>query len=138
MVRRIVCITCMLCSSLLLLAQQTLNLHTTAGEVICFTFAENPKVTFPAPDTLKVSSENLTVEFPFDEIKKMTFVDGLTDVETLTVKKQAQTVSIYDITGKLLRKMPPKGKSVTVDLSAVPSGIYIVNDGKRTYKVLKK
>jgi hypothetical protein len=96
-------------------------------------------VTFPSPEVIKVATEAVTVEFPFAEVEKVTFSDDAVSVESITIReKDCLTVAIYDLSGKLVRKYAAREGAATVDLSALPKGTYVVKDGKRTYKVLKR
>lgn len=139
MVKRILSTACLLACSLFAAAQQTLNLHTTTSGIVSFAFTETPKVTFPSAETIKVTTEAVTVEFPFSEVEKITFADGAVSVETVTIREaDTQSVAIYDLSGKLVRKHAARQGTATADLSTLPKGTYIIKDGKRTYKVLKQ
>ncbi len=128
----------LLCLCTLAKAQQQLNLYTTTQGVLTFSFAEEPKVTFPTGETLSVSSTSLTVEFPFSEIEKITLEDGVTPVEQLTVSENEGGVTIYDIAGRQVLQIAPRKGGTQVDLSTLPSGTYVVKDGHRAYKVMKR
>ena len=120
-------------------AQQTLNIHTTTQGVVSFTFAEKPQVTFPEPEVMRVVGTEMTVEFPFSEIGHISFRDDdATAVQTIVVRDNVERVLIYDISGKLLRSTTAQDGAASVDLSPLPAGVYIVKDGKRTYKVKKQ
>lgn len=120
-------------------AQQQLNIYTTSRGVVCFTFGENPRVSFPSAETLAVESDSLKLEFPFSEVEKLTFEDGVTAIATLRVSEaQAAPICIYDTAGRLVRKTAPTRGTATADLSTLPAGTYVVADGKRTYKVMKR
>lgn len=138
MVRRLLSITCLLCCVLAAAAQQTLNIHTTTKGVVSFAFTSKPKVTFSESEVLKVTSETMTVEFPYAEVVKLDFSDQTTGVESLTVQEHTNGIFIYDLTGKLLRHTPAKEGATTVNLSDLPPGIYVVKDGLRSYKVRKQ
>ena len=139
MVKRILSTICLLGCCYFAAAQQTLNLHTTTSGIVSFAFTEEPKVTFPSPEVIKVATKAVTVEFPFAEVEKVTFSDDAVSVESITIReKDCLTVAIYDLSGKLVRKYAALGGAATVDLSALPKGTYVVKDGKRTYKVLKR
>ena len=120
-------------------AQQTLNIHTTTNGMVCFTFAEKPQVTFPSTEVMQIASTTVTVEFPYSEVEKITFNDeDPTAVQTLTVRDNTNEVRIYDLNGRLVRRNRSRDGAVSVDLSTLPVGVYIVKDGKRTYKVKKQ
>lgn len=137
MVRRLFLIACLLGSCLAAMAQQTLNIHTTLQGIVSFAFASKPVITFPTTDVLTVTSESMTVEFPYADVEKITLDDDPTGVEVLTVREQTDAVLIYDLSGKLVRQSKAKAGAATVNLSDLRPGIYVVKDGKRTYKVRK-
>ena len=134
------CIALFFGSCLTAAAQQTLNIHTTTQGVVSFAFAEKPDLTFPAKEVLMVTTESMTVEFPFAEVEKITFEDANDDgVETLTVRDGGGAVLIYDLSGKLVRQSTTvKHDAATVNLSTLRPGVYLIRDGKRTYKVTKR
>lgn len=122
---------------LLATAQQCLNLHTTTQGVVTFSFEETPVVSF-SEEILKASTGSISVEFPFNDIEKITFEDRPTSIQSVGIKEGNGMVSIYDISGRLIRKYKSVEGKTSVDLSSLPSGIYVINDGKRTYKIIKK
>jgi hypothetical protein len=139
MVRLTALISCLLCFALSGAAQQQLNIYTTTRGVVCFSFAETPKVTFPTGETLAVEAGDVKVEFPFSEVEKLTFEDGVTAIATLQVSEKGNApICIYDTAGRLVSKTAPTKGTATADLSTLPAGTYVVSDGKRTYKVLKR
>lgn len=123
--------------SLTIAAQQTLNIHTKTKGVVSFAFADKPEVTFPSADSLTVASTTLTVHFPYAEVEKITFTDSADAVESLVVRDDTNQVLIYDLTGKLVLQARANKGRVRVDLSTLRPGVYVVKDGKRTYKVRK-
>lgn len=128
----------LLCLGLSARAQQQLNIYTTTSGVVVFTFAQEPKVTFPTSETLAVTSDSLTVEFPFSEIEKITMEDGVTRVEQLLVKDGEGDVAIYDLQGRQVLRLAARREGTRVDLSVLPAGTYVVKDGRRSYKVMKR
>ena len=137
MVRRLILST-LLCLGLSARAQQQLNIYTTSSGVVVFTFAQEPKVTFPSGETLAVSSDSLTVEFPFSEIEKITMEDGVTRVDQLIVRDGTGDVTVHDMQGRLILRAGARREGTQVDLSALPAGTYVVTDGRRSYKVMKR
>ena len=119
-------------------AQQTLNIHTTSNGLVRFAFTSNPQITFPEAEVMCVTSDTLTVEFPFKEVEKITLDDVPVGVNSLTVADQTSELLIYDLTGRLLKQVPSKNGSATLPLSTLPVGTYVVKDGKRSYKVRKQ
>ena len=138
MVRHFLLTCCCLALTWTAAAQQTLNIHTTTPGVISIAFSQKPEVTFPSADVLKVSSETLTVEFPFSEVAKITFEDAADAVESLRQQDGNHRLLIYDLTGKLLHSVSPTRGTADVNLSSFPPGVYVIKDGHRTYKVTRR
>ncbi len=119
-------------------AQQTLNIHTTSQGLIRFAFTQNPRVTFPEAEVMRVTGDSLTVEFPFSEVEKITLDDVPTGVTTLTVTEQTSGILIYDLSGRLVKQVPSNNGSASLPLSTLPHGTYVIKDGRRSYKVRKE
>ena len=124
--------------STLAIAQQTLNIHTTTQGVVSFAFAEQPTMTFATKDVLTITTESMSIDFPFAEVEKVTFVDATDGVEVLTVCDGGGQLLIYDLSGKLVRQGTTTDHGAAINLSTLRSGVYIVHDGKRTYKITKR
>lgn len=132
------CLCLILCTSKLS-AQQTLNIFTTSQGVVSIAFDEQPKLTFQTADVLTVTSTSMTVEFPFSDVEKITLDDAEPDaVTSLTVNDGIPAISIYDLSGKLVRQQQADKGAASVNLSTLRPGVYVVKDGKRTYKITKK
>ena len=131
-------VICCVCCVLPAAAQQTLNLHTTSQGLIRFAFTQNPRITFPETEVMRVTGDSLTVEFPFSEVEKITLDDVPTSVPTLTVTEQRSSLQIYDLGGRLVKRVPAQDGSATLPLSTLPKGTYVIQDGKRSYKVRKE
>ena len=128
----------LLCGSVTAAAQQTLNIHTTTQGVVSFNFSEKPTMTFATKDVLTVTTESMTIDFPFADVEKLTFEDAADAVEALTVSEGGGQLLIYDLSGKLVRQGTVTDRGVNVILSPLRPGVYIVKDGKRSYKITKR
>ena len=131
-------VVCCVCCVLPAAAQQTLNLHTTSQGLIRFAFTQNPQITFPEAELMRVTGDSLTVEFPFSEVEKITLDDVPTFVPILTVTEERSSLQIYDLGGRLLKQVASQDGSATLPLSTLPKGTYVIHDGKRSYKVRKE
>lgn len=138
MVKRSLFIISCLLACLFVQAQQTLNIHTTTQGTVSFAFAEKPVVTFTTPAVLTVTSEKLTVEFPFNEVERLTFEDAPDAVPTLVERDGLSALRIFDLSGRLVHQAAATDGAASVDLSTMKTGVYVVKDGKRTYKVSVK
>ena len=47
-------------------------------------------------------------------------------------------VSMYSLTGQLVKHIIPASEEVSIDISDLPSGYYLVKAGKSTVKIIKK
>ena len=137
MVKRSILLICCLLACALVQAQQTLNIHTTTQGTVSIAFAQKPVITLSSPTVLKVASEQLTVEFPFAEVERITFEDA-PDAVPLVERDGAATLHIYDLSGRLVQQAAAKAGAASLDLSKLRPGVYVVKDGKRTYKVSVK
>ena len=138
MVKRTFLFLSCLLACLLVQAQQTLNIHTTTQGTVSFAFAEKPVVTCATPEVMTVSSELLTVEFPFNEVESITFEDTTDDVPSIVERDGIAILSIYDLNGRLIQQAAATNGAASLNLSTLKTGVYVVKDGKRTYKVSVK
>ena len=64
--------------------------------------------------------------------------DGVTRVEQLIVRDGTGDVTIYDLQGRQVLRLAARREGTRVDLSVLPAGTYVVKDGRRSYKVMKR
>lgn len=119
-------------------AQKTLNIHTTTQDTVSIAFAQKPVITLSSPAVLKVTSEQLIVEFPFSEVERLTFEDAPDAVPALMERDGIVSLRIYDLSGRLVHQAAAKEGAASLDLSTLKTGVYVIKDGKRTYKVSVK
>ncbi len=78
------------------------------------------------------------------EVSKISlYPNPVTDIVNISSsKKEIQEVQIYDVTGKQVKAFMQSGKTVSVDVSALPSGMYIAkirtDEGWFSQKLIKK
>ena len=135
MVRRTLILVSCLLACIILHAQQTLNIHTTTQGTVSIAFAETPVITLTTPEVLTVTSEKMTVEFPFTEVLNITLEDTPDAVSSLVERDGIAVLRIYDLSGRMVSQTLAKDDSVALPLSVLKPGIYIVSDGKRSYKI---
>ena len=59
--------------------------------------------------------------------------------ETITIETTPEsTITLYDITGRIVSRQKAMGKTLIISLEGLPEGVYILRDGTSTAKVLKK
>ena len=137
--------------------QNTLFVLTKGNVLHQFVLADKPKVTFEGTN-LKVTCENNAsasytfnlsdvIRFAYDE-KSATGIDEVVakpidvtqegDVLVVSQLKAGATVSVFALDGKLVRQLKPqRSGTYRLNLSELPSGLYLVKAGNTTYKITK-
>ena len=137
--------------------QNTLFVLTKGNVLHQFVLADKPKVTFEGT-SLKVTCENNAsasytfnlsdvVRFAYDA-KSATGIDEIQDetagisqegdVLVISQVKAGATVSVFALDGKLVRQLKPqRSGTYRLNLSELPSGLYIVKADNITYKITK-
>ncbi len=138
--------------------QNTLFVLTKGNVLHQFVLADKPKVTFEGT-SLKVTCENNAsasytfnlsdvIRFAYDA-KSATGIDEIQDepaaisqegdVLVISQVKAGATVSVYALDGKLVRQLKPqRSGTYRLNLSELPSGLYIVKADNTTYKITKR
>lgn len=119
-----------------------------------FVLADRPEVTFEGTD-LVVTCVNSTTTFALPDVIRFTYMNATAAVEELTEEqtqvdfkegviivnglKANATVVVYSVDGKLVRKLTARNAgNYSLDLSELPSGVYIVRADSVTYKIAKR
>lgn len=119
------------------LAQNTLNVHQKDGVVVKYGFSEKPTVTYT--DTgIHLATIKVEVDYPFANLEKFTFSDEATAIDVLTMERTSDDVRIYNTNGVLLQTVKQSDGAASFSTSELPKGIYIIKNGKTTYKITKK
>lgn len=135
--------------------QEAIAVHRANGQVEYFAFAERPVVTYEG-DNLVMSCGNTRVLYTLKGLEKITFTTLATGIgETPRMEepvfhfdnhqiqianaKAGQQVRLFDMTGMTVRTdvIGYDGQQ-TISLESLPKGIYIVQLGNTTYKILKR
>ena len=98
-------------------------------------FADMPELTY-ADGYVSIQSNNpsTTLSWPIENMKRLTFESSSTDVRDVKatgLDLLSEQFDAYDLSGKMVKKQ-------ISSLSELPPGVYIVNDGSVTIKVLRK
>ena len=118
-------------------AQNTLNIHQKDGEIFCYGFLDKPIVTYEG-NALKVSTKNVSFEFPLTELDKLSFEDEFTDIKLQNTERNNIDILIYNEKGILLKRIHNDSGISETNILEFPKGIYIIKKGDTTLKVLKK
>lgn len=134
---RVLLIICMAFSVLTVSSQETLNVHTKDNGVVSIPFSKKPEMSFGVANKLKIVSSDKTVEFSFSDITKLSFENSSSDDIHLIKHHGSQSgVSIYDLSGKLVRRIDSSDGEAVFDMQSLPPGIYLVKDGAKSYKLI--
>ena len=123
------------------------------GEKQGFVFADKPKITYET-ENLVLTSTEATATFPITDIKRIYFDDVATTVTTVNSDGKGKVVrvtgngaeffgfaagtpvAVYALSGKsLLQSQVGQDGTLTVNLSTLPQGTYIIRAEKSTLKI---
>lgn len=119
-------------------AQNTLNVHQKDGSVVSFAFSEKPVVTYT--DTgIHLVTTRVEVDYPMANLEKWTFSDDeAASIDVLRTDGTSDDIRIYNTAGVLVRTIPQSEGAVSFSPADLPAGIYIISNGKTTYKITKR
>ena len=134
---------------------ETLIIQMKNGSENAFFLKDKPKVTFEGSN-LKVSAATGDVSYALSDVLRFTYakksptgiseqVENPTDVifegDVLVISqlKANAVASIYALDGKLIRQLKPqRAGTYRINLSELPSGLYLVKADNVTYKITKR
>lgn len=121
------------------LAQNTLNVHQTDGSIVRYAFSDKPIVSYTDTGIHLVTTQ-VEVDFPFTDLKMFTFEDETTlvGIETFTTVGSTDNIRIYTTAGVLVRIIYQNEGTAILFPGDLPAGIYIIKNGKNTYKIMKR
>lgn len=132
----------------------TLIVTTKSGSETAFFLKDKPQVKFEGTD-LKVSSTAGDATFPLADVLRFTYAmrdaSGISEtyapktgvqfkdnVLVISQIRQGSFVGVYSLDGKLLRQLTPHHSGTfRLNLSDLPSGLYLVKAANTTYKITK-
>lgn len=124
------------------------------GRIMNINLNEEPRTTY-VDGNLVITTSKTTITYPLENVKRYTYalVDaGISspkamnvvmseDGETLTLDRipSGTAVYLYNVAGQLLKKIDTRQKSkVSVTVSDLPIGVYVVKANDVTYKITKR
>ena len=134
--------------------QNTLIVKTKDGAQTTFVLQDKPRVTFEGTD-LKVVSDKETVAFALADVLRFEYVkkdalgidEDVVDptgvsyqggVLVISQLRQGASVGVYTLDGKLLRQLTASHSGTyRLNLSELPTGLYLVKADNVTYKITK-
>ena len=136
-------------------SQNTLVVTLKNGAETAFFLKDQPNVTFEGTN-LKVVSQKETVTFTLSDVLRFTYVkkdpsgidETVTDptevsyeggVLVISQLKQGATVDVYSPDGKQVRQLKAnRSGTYRLNLSELPTGLYLVKADNITYKIMKQ
>lgn len=126
--------------SLFLQAQNTLNVNLKDGTKVSYAFADKPKIKFVG-ERLIAATGKTKAEFTISDIDKFTFEDTKSSSQINELKilnAHSEFLEIYTLEGRLVRKEKLTDKNLSILMSEFPNGTYIIKDGIKNYKIVKR
>lgn len=125
-------------------AKTALIVHQKSGGTVEFAFIEKPVVTY-SNGNLVISVvdgfASASISYPLSDVKKFTFGELSENYTRIIAPAEVapQPTYIYNISGILVRTLQPTDdKSTPATLDGLPTGTYIIKNGKTTYKTIKR
>jgi len=131
---------------------QTLVLHHADGTTTDVQLYTLPKVTFQG-DNVVIASTVLNMEYPKSDILRFTYKGSFTGISSPTAKanyaerdgqlvfngiSQQDKIAVYTASGiRVPVNIQRTGDAAVLPLSAIPSGVYLLNVNGRTSKFTK-
>lgn len=130
---------CLFVGAISCFAQNTLNFHQKDGIVASYAFSEKPVVTYTGTG-IHLLTTKVEVDYPLANLEKWTFEDGGTSegFETITTEGTTDDIRIYTTDGVLVRTIQQSEGAAIFSTTEFPTGIYIIKNGKTTYKITKR
>ena len=99
-----------------------------------FSFNEKPKLIYEN-DKLIVSTNQIVVEYPLNEISQITFNGNKDGVNSVQLTNGNETAIIYTIDGQQVRTIATGER---ISISTLPQGLYVIEKNGESYKVIIK
>lgn len=96
-------------------------------------FSEMPVVTYDN-GVLMLKGEETELSWPLENVNKFTIgnaATGIRDVKTADLDLLSDKLTVYDLNGRLVKKN-------VKSLSELPKGVYVIENGSVTTKVVRK
>lgn len=131
-----------------------LQVWKTDGQVLKIGLDQEPKTSYDDGQLIITTLSN-TVSFPLESVRRYTYSNGLTGLDTpnaakATFSNNGETltftglrpnteVTLYNVAGQLLRRVVADGSShLTISVSDLAMGVYVVKADHVTYKITKR
>lgn len=126
-------------------ADTILQLSMADGSTPSYLLSEQPRVTFTA-DGMNIATPSASIEHKRADVLRMNFTDDPTSIESILAGAQPTLsfthgqlsapgleISLYDLQGALVARAAD-----SVDVTALPQGIYVVRAGALSMKIVNK
>ena len=118
------------------------------ARTVKFLLADKPEISF-ADGKLIVTSQSLTTNYEQSQVVEFHFTSvalgvdkNMADLDNTSVSvsgTHARSISLYDISGRLVKRQHVEQGCVNVSLEGCTPGTYILNlEGEHSFKIVKK
>ena len=119
-------------------AQNTLNIHQKDGTLVSYTFSEKPILTYTETG-VHLKTSKVEIDFPMSNLEKLTFSDEVSNaISRVRTEGGNSDTHIYSIDGTLLKSIKNNLNATSFSINDLPEGIYLIKNGKATYKIYKR
>lgn len=119
-------------------AQNTLNIHQKDGTVVRYAFSEKPVVTY-TDIGIHLVSKIEEIDYPMENLQMWTFEDNPSQPTGIfQTEGTKDDIRIYTTAGILVRTIPQNAGNAIFSTADLPAGVYIINNGKTSYKITKR
>lgn len=134
--KQILLALCFIGSCLSMSAQSVLQLHQKDGAVLKYAFSEQPSI-LPKQESIVVKTEKVQIEYPLARLDYFDFSQSADAIGTVSIDKPLRDVTIYTLSGKLVKTSHAEEGRQTVSTTDLPAGVYIVRNGNTSFKITK-
>lgn len=135
-------------------ATDSIILWRSNGEKITINFSERPKLTFGKGE-IKITTNNHEVAYPAEEVLRCTYESTSSNIEHINAGttptlsfagnnviisglSAASPVAVYNTAGQMLCSQQADSSGKTqVDITSLPSGVYIIKTSVGNFKIRK-
>ncbi len=133
-------------------ATQQLVVWMKSGEKVRFSLLEEPRTSFEG-NLLVITTNSSSVRYQLANVRRYTYEGSFTRVNSMDAHDlmfvqtsdgvelrnvtRGTVVRLYNTAGVLLDSKTSVGSTVSFSLSALPSGVYIVNINDQNFKISK-
>lgn len=118
-------------------AQKTMTIHQKNGDMVSYSFAENPIMTYVG-NNLHLTTTSVSIDYPLADLQKLTFSGKESSIGEFRVDGTEALIKVFRLDGSLHSVIEPQNGTAIFDTTDLPSGTYIIKQGAITTKLIKQ